>query len=74
MIFTTRELMAYFEYLDNLRTGGTTNMLNAPRLMIVEFDMTDATAHKAFALWAATFDEVTERMVRVAQAVDSQHV
>ena len=40
-----------FEYLDDLREGGTINMMGAPRELQYEFGLDKAEAREIFQLW-----------------------
>jgi hypothetical protein len=44
-----------FEFLDDLRASGTTNMFGAPRILQQNFPMTIEQARVAFELWTKTF-------------------
>ena len=44
----------YFEYLDELREGGTINMMGAPRELQYEFGLDKTEARKVFQLWTET--------------------
>ena len=48
--------LEHFVYLDNLRQGGTINMMGAPREMEHEFGLDKAEARKIFGLWANQFN------------------
>lgn len=45
----------YFEYLDNLREGGTINMMGAPRELQNDFGLDESEARKIFQLWTEQF-------------------
>jgi len=47
--------LEHFVYLDNLRQGGTINMMGAPREMEHEFGLDKAEARKIFGLWTEQF-------------------
>ena len=46
-----------FEYLNNLRQSGVTNMFAAPQYLMKVFHMDRDTAMKHFVNWTRTFDE-----------------
>jgi len=46
----------YFEFLDDLRSGGTMNMMGAPRELQYEFGLDKAEARKVFQLWTEQFN------------------
>ena len=46
-----------FEYLDDLREGGTINMMGAPRELQAEFGLDKIEAHEIFKLWCENFQE-----------------
>lgn len=47
----------YFEYLDNLRESGVTNMFGACPYLEEEFGLDRTEAMKVLAEWMNTFDE-----------------
>jgi hypothetical protein len=46
----------YFVYLDELREGGTINMMGAPRELQFEFGIDKLEARKIFGLWTKQFN------------------
>jgi hypothetical protein len=56
-IETDEELEEYFEYLDNLRKSGETNMFGAGSYIQVEFGIDEDNARKVLAYWMNTFGE-----------------
>jgi len=46
-----------FEYLDDLREGGTINMMGAPRELQAEFGLDKIEAREIFQLWRENFQE-----------------
>ena len=44
----------YFEFLDDLRDGGTMNMMGAPRELQNEFGLNKIQAREIFQLWTET--------------------
>lgn len=46
-----------FDYLDDLRESGETNMFGAPAYLETEFDMDRQTAIKLTSEWMKTFSE-----------------
>ena len=51
------EMTGYFEYLDDLRESGTTNMFGAGAYLINEFGITRKEASKILSEWMRTFSE-----------------
>ena len=49
------EYLDYFVYLDELREGGTINMMGAPRELQFEFGIDKLEARKIFGLWTKQF-------------------
>ena len=49
------EYLEYFVYLDELREGGTINMMGAPRELQFEFGIDKMEARKIFGLWTNQF-------------------
>ena len=46
-----------FEYLDELRESGVTNMFGAPQYLIDEFDLDKIDAREYVQKWMNTFEE-----------------
>lgn len=46
-----------FEYLDDLREGGTINMMGAPIELQAEFGLDKIEAREIFQLWCENFQE-----------------
>jgi len=46
----------YFKYLDELRSGGTMNMMHAPRELQYEFGLDKKEARNIFHLWCLNFE------------------
>jgi hypothetical protein len=44
----------YFEFLNDLREGGTMNMMGAPRELQHEFGLNKVQAREIFGLWTET--------------------
>jgi|TARA_R110002051_G_scaffold5847_1_gene29316 hypothetical protein len=44
----------YFEFLNDLREGGTMNMMGAPRELQNEFGLNKVQAREIFQLWTET--------------------
>ena len=49
------EYLDYFVYLDELREGGTINMMGAPRELQNDFGIDKIEARKIFGLWTKQF-------------------
>ena len=47
----------YFEYLDELRGSGVTNMLGAGSYLVEEFGLERRNAREVLGKWMATFSE-----------------
>lgn len=50
------ELEEYFEYLDELRESGVTNMFSAPSYLQDRYSLDKVTARAVFTVWTETFD------------------
>ncbi len=50
----------YFKYLDELRSGGTMNMMGAPRELQHEFGLDKKEARNVFHLWCLNLDSEEE--------------
>ena len=53
----TPEMEEYFEYLDDLRESGVTNMFGAAPYLMSEFGITRGKAARVLAAWMQSFDE-----------------
>ena len=51
------ENQEYFEYLDELRESGETNMFGARPYLMEEFNLDREEAHKILSEWMRTFSE-----------------
>lgn len=51
------EFEEYFDFLDDLRESGVTNMFGASPYLIEEFGMDKSTAQRILIEWMRTFDE-----------------
>jgi len=49
--------IAYFEYLDNLRESGVTNMFGSVPYIQNQFDVSEPQAKRILKAWWETFDE-----------------
>jgi len=47
----------YFQYLDDLRESGETNMLFGDEYLAEDFNLTEEEAYKIFIKWKKTFSE-----------------
>jgi len=52
---TNDKYLEYFVYLDELREGGTMNMMGAPRELQNDFGLDKTEARKIFGLWTKQF-------------------
>ena len=52
----TDKYLEHFVYLDELREGGTINMMGAPRELQYEFGLDKIEARKIFQLWTEQFN------------------
>jgi len=50
------QYLEHFVYLDELREGGTINMMGAPRELQQEFGLDKIEARKIFGLWTEQFN------------------
>lgn len=64
------ELEEYFEYLDELRESGVTNMFAAPSYLQDRYSLDKVTARVVFKVWADTFDPDTDLDDRVVEGLD----
>src|SRR5690606_23952199 len=65
-VMTQQELAEYFEYLDDLRDSGATNMFGAAPYLAGSFDLRTGEARSILSMWMNTFDPdktVDERAV-----------
>lgn len=51
------EFDKYFDYLDDLRESGVTNMFGASPYLVKEFGIDRGTAQRILIEWMRTFDE-----------------
>ena len=51
----------YFEFLDDLRDGGTMNMMGAPRELENEFGLNKIQARSVFQLWCLNFESAVDQ-------------
>ncbi len=54
------EYLDYFVYLDELREGGTINMMGAPRELQYEFGIDKLEARNIFQLWCLNFESAED--------------
>tara|TARA_R100000005_G_scaffold95515_2_gene77268 strand:- start:762 stop:926 length:165 start_codon:yes stop_codon:yes gene_type:complete len=47
----------YFEYLTELRDGGSINMMEAPRLLESEYGLSNGDARRIFLAWIESFKQ-----------------
>ena len=69
---TAEDLTAYFEYLDDLRESGVTNMYGAGRYLESDFGMERKTASDVLGMWMKTFDGEQSASERAAKASEQQ--
>lgn len=55
-MYNVTELTDYFEYLDDLRESGATNMFGASAYLMSDYDMPKQEALKVLGAWMNTFD------------------
>jgi len=53
-----RNLLEYFEYLDDLRLSGETNMFGAAEYLRDEFGLDKPQSRKVLSAWMKTFSEL----------------
>ena len=53
------ELVEYFEYLDDLRESGETNMFGAASFLMAEFGIKRKESREILSLWMKTFSELS---------------
>jgi hypothetical protein len=64
--------IAWFDYLDDLRSSGATNMFGASPYLMKEFGLSRDVARKVVLSWMNTFDGKTDIEARVQQALDAK--
>ena len=52
--------LEYFNFLDDLRAGGTMNMMGAPRELQNEFGLNKVQARSIFQLWCLNFESAED--------------
>ncbi len=70
MAFTHEELTEYFEYLDDLRESGVTNMYGAGAYISNEYGVDHREAEKIVLAWMHTFSKAASAWDRAAVAND----
>lgn len=65
---TDEELTEAFEYLDELRSSGDTNMFGARAYIVHDLDWPKHEAGIALKAWMHTFDKVSTVQMRVSKA------
>jgi len=63
-----KTMTEYFEYLDDLRDSGVTNMFGSGRYLMRDFGITLREASRIAGLWMKTFDSEISPDVRAAEA------
>jgi hypothetical protein len=63
------ELARYFDYLDELRESGITNMFGARPYLANAFEMESKVAGAVLSAWMKTFDGKTDSCDRAAKAL-----
>jgi hypothetical protein len=66
---TENELFEAFEYLDELRESGVTNMFGAPAYVESDLGWTKKQSMDAAMLWMSTFDDELTMSQRVEKAL-----
>jgi len=56
-MFSAYDFSEMFDYLDDLRFGGSMNMAGAAPALAEDYDTTREEARRVLELWMATFDE-----------------
>ena len=69
MDFDTAEMVEFFEYLDELRASGETNMFGARPYLADEFQIGSHDAGRVLSAWMQTFDGTSDAETRVTQAI-----
>jgi hypothetical protein len=69
--FSTEQIREAFEYLDELRESGRTNMFGAQAYVERELGWPRADASAATRLWMETFDHEVSMADRVAKATSA---
>jgi hypothetical protein len=68
MDFNETELAEFFEYLDELRESGATNMFGAAPYLTEEFDMNVRASRSVLTQWMETYDGAKTPVERAATA------
>lgn len=69
--FTSDELTDYFDYLDDLRESGETNMFGAGPYLMREFGIGRAESHLVLSAWTKTFDGESAASARAFKALEN---
>jgi hypothetical protein len=67
--FTRDELAEMFQYLDDLRESGVTNMFGASPYLQFEYGLEDALARTVLASWMQTYNGKAEATQRAQEAL-----
>jgi hypothetical protein len=70
--FLQEELENFFEFLDELRRSGVTNMFGAAPYLEDRFDLDRQQAKQALMVWMKTYDGTTAVDVRACRAYSNQ--
>lgn len=69
MVITREQLETYFQYLDNLRESGVTNMYGGGPYLQDEYSLKRDSAVDILTSWMKTFDEALSVSVRADAAL-----
>ncbi len=72
MKFTEEQLANYFDYLDEIRWGGATQMFGATEYLAKEYSIKTDVAKQALILWMQTFGRDKALGDRVNAAMEKQ--
>lgn len=69
--FSAAQLADYFEYLDELRESGETNMFGAVPYLIAEYDLGRNDASAVLQAWMKTFSDSLSPADRAMNAIEA---
>lgn len=69
--FTKDEIFHFFDYLDDLRSSGITNMFGATRFLTGAFGVSEREGSQILSAWMDTFDGKTVLAARVTRAFEN---
>ena len=70
--FHEEELLVYFEYLDELRQSGITNMYGATYYLISEYDLGPKEAEQVLHAWMKSYSGELSVKLRVKAVLDKE--